>query len=53
MDYETSKILCREQIRSIASLVRKILKIKTIMFPVMKVLEYLVKKYENNLVFFS
>ena len=49
MDYETSTILERLQIRMISILFRKMFKIKKILFPVLKVLELLVNKFEKNL----
>ena len=49
MDYETSTILTRTQIRLISNLFRKMFKIRTIAFPVLKVLDLLVDKFENNL----
>ena len=49
MDYETSIILNREQIRLISKLFRRMFKIRTILFPVMKILERLVIKFEKNL----
>ena len=49
MDYETSTIVDRSQIRMISILFRKMFKIKTILFPVLKVLELLVNRFEKNL----
>ena len=49
MDYETSIILNREQIRLISKLFRRMFKIRTILFPVMKILERLVIKFDKNL----
>lgn len=49
MDYETSVILGRYQIRLIAGLFRKMFNIKTVVFPVMKVLEMLVTRFEKKL----
>lgn len=49
MDYESRKSLSRTQIRAISQFIRKVLKIKTIKFPVLKVLEKLVDKFPNNL----
>lgn len=49
MDYETSIILNRKQIRLISKLFRRMFKIRTILFPVMKILERLVIKFDKNL----
>lgn len=49
MDYETSLILSRVKIRKIASFIRKKLSIKTIRFPVMRVLELFVTEYDDIL----
>lgn len=49
MDYETSRILSREQIRLIAKFFRKMFRIRSILFPVLKVLNLLEKKFSNNL----
>lgn len=48
MDYETSKILKRDDIRKIALYIRKAFKIRTIKFPVMKFLDILEKNYPDN-----
>ena len=52
MDYETSVILTREQIRLAAKLFRKMFKIRTILFPVMKVLDLLENKFSSNLYYY-
>lgn len=49
MDYEASAGLSRKQIRLIAKYFRKMFEIKTILFPVMMVLELLVNKFSNIL----
>ena len=49
MDYETSRVLNRDKIRDIAELVRKMFNVRTIKFPVMKVLDKLEKKFSDNL----
>ena len=49
MDYETSRILSREQLRLIANFTRSMFHIKGILFPVLKVLDLLVDKFPNNL----
>ena len=49
MDYETSVVLKRLQIREISNFIRKLFHVKGILFPVMKVLELLVTKFENNI----
>ena len=49
MDYETSRILSREQIQQIAKFSRKLLGIRTLMFPVLKVLDRLEKKFPNKI----
>lgn len=49
MDYETSYILNRVQIRAISQFFRKMFKIKTTLFPVMKVLEALVTRFSSIL----
>lgn len=48
MDYEASRGLSRKQIRELAIIFRRIFKIKTLYFPVMKVLNALENKYPNN-----
>lgn len=50
MDYET-KGISRKKIRIIARIIRKYLKIRTIRFPVMNVLEQLVVEFEDILVY--
>lgn len=52
MDYETSQILSREQIRLISIFFRRMFKIRTILFPVMKILDLLEIKFSNNLYYF-
>ncbi len=49
MDYETSVILNRLQIRMISKFFRKMFNIKSTIFPVMKVLDALVKKFSDVL----
>lgn len=49
MDYEASIPLSRLQIREISKFARKMLKIKTIKFPVLKALEMLIDKFPKNL----
>lgn len=49
MDYESRLSLSRMQIREISKFVRKLLKIKTVKFPVLKALEMLIDKFPNNL----
>lgn len=49
MDYETSVILDRLQIRMISKFFRKMFNIKTTLFPVMKVLDALVKRFSDVL----
>lgn len=49
MDYESRITLGRIQIRNIANFTRKMLKINTIKFPVLKALEKLIDKFPNNL----
>ncbi len=49
MDYESRLLLSRIQIRKISKFVRKMLKIKTVKFPVLKALEKLIDKFPNNL----
>jgi len=52
MDYETSYILTREQIREIALLFRKMFEVRTILFPVMKILDLLEKRFSDNLYYY-
>lgn len=49
MDYVPSVVLSREQIREIANFTRNLLDIKSINFPVLKALDLLEQKFENNL----
>ena len=49
MDYESRISLKRIQIREIARFTRKLLKIRTVKFPVLKCLEKLIDKFPNNL----
>ncbi len=49
MDYESKLSLSRIQIRKISKFVRKMLKIKTVKFPVLKALERLIDKFPKNL----
>ena len=49
MDYESRLSLSRMQIREISKFARRLLKIKTIKFPVLKALEKLIDKFSNNL----
>lgn len=49
MDYEPSVILSREKIRLLSKLFRDLLKIKTVVFPVLKALDKLEMKFNNNL----
>ena len=51
MDFQTKKGLSRKDIRTIAKLVRKNFKIHTIKFPVMKMLEKFVIKYDDILTY--
>ena len=48
MDYESNISLSRMQIREIANFARKMLKIKTIKFPVLKALEMLIDKFPKK-----
>ncbi len=50
MDYET-KCISRKNIRAISTFIRKYFKIRTIRFPVMKVLDKLVDEFEDILVY--
>lgn len=49
MDYEPATILSRKKIREIADFIRTILRIETIKFPVIKVLDLLEQKFPDNL----
>lgn len=49
MDYESRLSLSRIQIREISKFARKMLKIKTVKFPVLKALERLIDKFPMNL----
>ena len=49
MDYESRLSLSRIQIREISKFARRLLKIKTVKFPVLKALERLIDKFSNNL----
>ena len=49
MDYEPCVILGRDQIRLISKFFRKLVKVRTIRFPVLKVLDILETKFPNNL----
>lgn len=49
MDYEASVSLNRNQIREISRFFRKLLGIRTILFPVMKALDLLESKFSENL----
>lgn len=49
MDYEPSIILSREKIRLLSKLFRDLFKIKTILFPVLKVLDKMEMKFSDNL----
>lgn len=49
MDYESRRSLSRIQIREMSKFIRKILRIKTIKFFVLKALEKLIDKFPNNL----
>ncbi len=52
MDYETSIIISRKQIRFIAKVFRRMFKIRTIHFPVMKILDLLEQKFSDNLYYY-
>lgn len=52
MDYETSQILNREQIRLISKFFRRMFKVRTILFPVMKILDLLERKFSKNLYYY-
>lgn len=49
MDYEPRVILGRDQIRLISKFFRKLVKVRTIKFPVLKVLDILETKFPDNL----
>lgn len=49
MDYESRLSLSRIQVREISKFARRMLKIKTVKFPVLKALEKLIDKFPNNL----
>lgn len=49
MDYESRLSLSRIQVREISRFARRLLKIKTVKFPVLKALEKLIDKFTNNL----
>lgn len=49
MDYESRLTLSRIQIREISLFVRKLLKIESVKFPVLKALEKLIDKFPKNL----
>ena len=49
MVYESRSSLSRIQVREISKFVRRLLKITTIKFPVIKALEKLIDKFSNNL----
>lgn len=49
MDYEPSVILSRDKIRLLSKIFRDMLKIKTVVFPVLKALDKLEMKFSNNL----
>ena len=49
MDYESRLSLNRIQVREISKFARRMLKIKTVKFPVLKALEKLIDKFPNNL----
>lgn len=49
MDYESRLSLTRIQVREISKFARRMLKIKTVKFPVLKALEKLIDKFPNNL----
>ena len=51
MDYETSAILSRQQIRLISKFFRKFVNVRTTLFPVMKVMDKLEKKFPDVLFF--
>lgn len=49
MDYESRRSLSRIQVREMSQFARKMLKIKTVKFQVLKALEKLIDKFPNNL----
>ncbi len=49
MDYESRLSLSRIQIREISKFARRLLRINTVKFPVLKALERLIDKFSNNL----
>ena len=49
MDYESRLSLSRIQVREISRFARRLLKIKTVKFPVLKALEKLIDKFPYNL----
>lgn len=49
MDYESRLFLSRTQMREISRFTRRMLKIKTVKFPVLKALEKLIDKFPKNL----
>lgn len=49
MDYESRLSLSRIQVREVSKFARKMLRIKTVKFPVLKALEKLIDKFPNNL----
>lgn len=49
MDYESRLSLSRIQVREISKFARRMLKIKTVKFPVLKALEKLIDKFPDNL----
>ena len=51
MDFQTKKGLSRNDIRLIAKIIRKNFKIRSIRFPVMKMLEKFVTKFEDILIY--
>ena len=52
MDYEARTYLSREQIRLIAFFFRKMFKVRTVRFPVLKILDKMEKKFSDNLYVF-
>lgn len=51
MDYETSIILSREQIRLLSKFFRNMFAVKTVVFPVLKILNKMENKFADNLYF--
>lgn len=49
MDYESRLSLSRIQVREISKFARRMLKIKTVKFPVLKALEKLIDKFPNKI----